>query len=237
MLGTGARGEPEGLAAAAVQALRELDERGTAVVAVDLPTGVNADTGAIARRAVRADLTVTFGSPKRGHFLYPGRAFCGALEIVDIGLVADDRDPAGFPFTLATAEEIARLLPQRDPRAHKGSVGRVLVAGGSPGLTGAVALAARAATRAGAGYVQCAVPAGLNDILEVKLTEEMTLPMPQGPEPHAGRRRGRAHPRARRGGGRAGGGLRPVARRRPPPRWRAGSSPTAPARSCSTPTG
>jgi ADP-dependent NAD(P)H-hydrate dehydratase / NAD(P)H-hydrate epimerase len=182
VLGTGARGEPEGSVAAAVQTLRELDEGGTNVVAVDLPTGVNADTGAIARRAVRADLTVTFGSPKRGHFLYPGRAFCGALEVVDIGLVADDGDPAGFPFALATAEEIARLLPQRDPRAHKGSVGRVLIAGGSPGLTGAVVLAARAATRAGAGYVQCAVPAGLHDVFETKLTEEMTLPMPQGPD-------------------------------------------------------
>ena len=130
VLGTGARGEPEGLAAAAVQALRELDERGTCIVAVDLPTGVDADTGAIARRAVRADLTVTFGAPKRGHFLYPGRAFAGALEIVDLGLVAADGDPAGFPFTLATEEEIAALLPQRDPRAHKGSVGRVLIAGG-----------------------------------------------------------------------------------------------------------
>jgi ADP-dependent NAD(P)H-hydrate dehydratase / NAD(P)H-hydrate epimerase len=180
VLGTGARGEPEGLAAAAVQALRELDERGTCIVAVDLPTGVSADTGAIARRAVRADLTVTFGAPKRGHFLYPGRAFAGALEIVDLGLVGDDGDPAGFPFTLATDEEIAALLPQRDPRAHKGSVGRVLIAGGSPGLTGAVALAARAATRSGAGTVQCAVPEGLHDILELKLTEEMTLPMPQG---------------------------------------------------------
>jgi len=180
VLGTGARGEPDGLAAVAVQALRELDEQGTRIVAVDLPTGVNADTGAIARRAVRADLTVTFGAPKRGHFLYPGRAFAGALEIVDIGLVADDGDPAGFPFTLATDEEIALLLPQRDPRAHKGSVGRVLIAGGAPGLTGAVTLAARAATRSGAGYVQCAVPEGLHDILEVKLTEEMTLPMPQG---------------------------------------------------------
>jgi NAD(P)H-hydrate epimerase len=179
VLGTGARGEPEGLAAAAVQSLRELDERGTRIVAVDLPTGVNADTGTIARRAVRADLTVTFGAPKRGHFLYPGRAFAGALEIVDIGLVAADDDPAGFPFTLATDEEIALLLPQRDPRAHKGTVGRVLIVGGAPGLTGAVTLAARAATRSGAGYVQCAVPEGLGGILEVKLTEEMTLPMPQ----------------------------------------------------------
>jgi ADP-dependent NAD(P)H-hydrate dehydratase / NAD(P)H-hydrate epimerase len=177
VLGTGARGAPEGVAAAAVQALRELDDAGTRVVAVDLPTGVQADTGEIARRAVRADLTVTFGAPKRGHFLYPGRAFAGALEIVDIGLLDDDGDARGFPFSLATAAELAELLPPRDPRAHKNSVGRVLIVGGSPGLTGAVALAARAAARSGAGYVQMAVPASLASIYAAKLTEEMTVPL------------------------------------------------------------
>src|SRR5207247_4771651 len=98
LLGTGARGVPEGAIAAAVQTLRELDDAGTRVVAVDLPTGVSADTGAIARRAVRADLTVTFGHPKRGHVLYPGRAFTGVLEIVDIGLLPASPDPARHPF-------------------------------------------------------------------------------------------------------------------------------------------
>jgi len=101
---------------------------------------------------------------------------------VDIGL-----DPAALealpnPVHLATAQAMAALLPTRDPRAHKGSVGRVLVAGGSVGLTGAVALAARAALRSGAGYVRAAVPRSLNDVLEVKLTEEMTVPMPETPE-------------------------------------------------------
>jgi NAD(P)H-hydrate epimerase len=143
---------------------------------------VDADTGAIARRAVRADLTVTFGCPKRGHFLYPGRAFAGALEVVDIGIPAERMGDAGSAVRIATGPGMAALLPARDPRAHKGSVGRVLIAGGSVGLTGAVALAAHAATRAGAGYVQAAVPRSLNDILEVKLTEEMTLPMPETPE-------------------------------------------------------
>ena len=156
VLGTGARGTPEGLAAAAVQCLRELDDTGTRVVAVDLPTGVNADTGEIARRAVRADLTVTFGHPKRGHLLYPGRAFTGVLEVVDIGLKPASPDSGHHPFELASAAAMAELLPERDPRAHKGRTGRVLVVGGSVGLTGAVALAARAATRAGAGYVQVA---------------------------------------------------------------------------------
>jgi ADP-dependent NAD(P)H-hydrate dehydratase / NAD(P)H-hydrate epimerase len=174
LLGTGARGVPEGLVAAGVQTLRELDDAGTRVIAVDLPTGVNADTGQIARRAVRADLTVTFGAPKRGHFLYPGRAFVGTLEVVDIGLLPL---PEGTrALELATASEMAERVPRRDPRAHKGTAGRVLVVGGSVGLTGAVTLAARAATRAGAGYVRAAIPDSVNDVLEVKLTEEMTVP-------------------------------------------------------------
>ena len=179
LLGTGAQGVPQGIVAAGVQALRDLDDAGTRVVAVDLPTGVDADTGAIARRAVRADLTVTFGAPKRGQFLYPGRAFVGSLEVVDIGLAMDAVPVAALRVSLATASDMAALLPARDPRAHKGSTGRLLVVGGSVGLTGAVALAARAALRSGAGYVQAAVPKSLNDVLEVKLTEEMTLPMPE----------------------------------------------------------
>lgn len=182
LLGTGARGVPEALAADGVNALRGLDDRGTIVVAVDLPTGVHADTGAIARRAVRADLTVTFGFPKRGHFLYPGRAFVGRLEVVDIGLAPDAIEASAIAVVVSTPPDMAGLIPARDPRAHKGSVGRVLVVGGSVGLTGAVALAARAALKSGAGYVQVAVPKSLNDILEVKLTEEMTLPMPETSE-------------------------------------------------------
>jgi NAD(P)H-hydrate epimerase len=179
VLGTGAQGEPRGLAAAAVEALRVLDDAGTHIVAADLPTGVDADTGAIARRAVRADLTVTFGAPKRGHYLYPGRAFTGSLEVVDIGLIPTEPDAARHPIELATPEAMAALIPPRDPRAHKGSAGRVLLVGGSVGLTGAIALAARAATRAGAGYVRACVPASVNDILEVKLTEETTVPCPE----------------------------------------------------------
>jgi NAD(P)H-hydrate epimerase len=179
LLGTGARGEPQGAIADAVQMLRQLDEAGTRVVAVDLPTGVDADTGAIARRAVRADLTVAFGTPKRGHFLYPGRAFVGALEVVDIGLALDAMRANTFSVELATAPAMAALLPIRDPRAHKGDMGRVLVVGGSVGLTGAVTLCAHAALRAGAGYVEAAVPQSLNDILEAKLTEEITRPMPE----------------------------------------------------------
>jgi NAD(P)H-hydrate epimerase len=105
----------------------------------------------------------------------------GELDVVDIGL---DTPPAitRSAVELATAVSMASLVPLREPRAHKGSVGRVLAMGGSVGMTGAIALAARAASRAGAGYVFAAVPESLNDILEVKLTEEITLPMPETPE-------------------------------------------------------
>ena len=179
LLGTGAHGQPEGLIAAGVQALRELDERGTRVVAIDVPTGVDPDLGTIARRAVRADLTVTFAAPKRGHYLYPGRAFVGALEVVDIGLAPDAMTATAVPVSLATPPAMASLLPVRDPRAHKTSVGRVLIAGGSPGLTGAMTLAARGALRSGAGYVRCAVPAGLADVMAIKLTEAMPMACPE----------------------------------------------------------
>jgi len=181
LLGTGARGVPEGIVAAGVQALRDLDDAGTHVIAVDLPTGANADTGEIARRTVRADLTVTFGCPKRAHWLFPARAFVGPLEVVDIGLVPSfgpDDSPARW-IEVPTLNDMAALVPRRSPRAHKTSVGRVLVIGGSPGLTGAVALAARAAKRSGAGYVITAVPASLADVLAIKLTEEMTRAMPE----------------------------------------------------------
>jgi len=182
LLGTGARGVPEGIIAAGVQAMRDLDDAGTHVIAVDLPTGVNSDTGEIARRAVRADLTVTFGCPKRGHWLYPARAFVGALDVVDIGLArafAADDDPGRWT-EIPSAQDMAALAPRRSPRAHKGSVGRVLVIGGSAGLIGAVALAARGAARAGAGYVIAAAPASLADVLAIKLTEEMARAMPEG---------------------------------------------------------
>ncbi|MGH7741138.1 MAG: NAD(P)H-hydrate dehydratase [Candidatus Eiseniibacteriota bacterium] len=184
LLGTGSRGEPEGLMAAGVEQLRLLDERVTRVVALDLPTGVSADTGAIARRAVRADLTVTFGAPKFGHVLYPGRAFAGALEVVDIGLVPPPANDPAYQVEYATAGDssatsVSGLLRERDPRAHKGSVGRVLVIGGSPGLSGAVALAARAATRSGAGYVQMLVPASIENVLAIQRIEEMALAAPE----------------------------------------------------------
>jgi len=177
MLGTGSRGAPREVMAAVIDAISPLE---VPVVAVDIPTGVDADTGQVEDRAVHADLTVTLALPKRGHFLYPGRAHVGTLDTVDIGLPDEVENMGdGIHIEVLEAEDAIVFLPDRNPEMHKGDRGRLLVIGGSPGLTGAVAMACEAAVRAGAGLVTAGVPLGLNDILEVKLTEAMTLPLPQ----------------------------------------------------------
>src|SRR6185436_14799842 len=174
LLGTGARGEPRGLVAAACRQANALRARGARVLAVDLPTGVSSDDGRASADAVHADRTVTFAHPKRGHYLWPGRALRGELEVVDIGALPPQR--AGItPATLATPRELARLVPARDARAHKGSVGSALVIGGAPGMTGAVVLAARAAARSGAGYVRAAVPMSLQDTVAAQLVGPMVF--------------------------------------------------------------
>lgn len=180
LMGTGARATPEGVLATGCEALLLLRARGTRVVAVDLPTGVSADDGTSYEHAVRADLTVTFGCAKRGHFLFPGRECRGALEVVDIGLMTPER--AGLsPVSLSQPEALAPIAPRRDMRAHKGSAGRVLVVGGAMGMAGAVVLAARSASRAGAGYVRVAAPASLCDVLASRLVEQMPVPCGEGP--------------------------------------------------------
>ena len=176
LLGTGLRGPPRPAEARIIDAINDC---GRPVVAVDLPSGLQADTGEVAGACVRAALTVTFGLVKVGHLFHPGRAHCGALELVDIGL--PESAIARCPATthLLTREGIAGLLPRRSPVAHKGSCGAVAVVAGSEGMTGAACLTADAALRAGAGRGRLGVPASLHDILETKLTEVMTRPLPE----------------------------------------------------------
>lgn len=180
LLGTGARGAPRGLIGAAVTLIGRLRaERAAEVLAIDLPTGVDADTGAVLGEAVEADLTVTMAYAKAGFFAYPGRAQVGRLRVADIGIPRRVEREVGLHLHLTTAEDLLVGLPRRAPDTHKGRQGRLLVVGGSPGLTGAPALAARAALRSGAGLVTLAVPERLSAILEGKLTEAMTYPCPE----------------------------------------------------------
>jgi len=157
-----------------------LHQMAVPVVAVDIPSGVNADTGAVLGTAVRADLTVTYAAPKRGHFLAPGSELTGELLVADIGIPQSVLEAELSPVHLITPAIATNWLPKRGHAAHKGTFGHVLVVGGSPGMTGAPTLTALGAQGVGAGLVSVASPAGVADILEQKLTEAMTLAMPDG---------------------------------------------------------
>ena len=158
------------------QIISKINQSGIPVVAVDTPSGLNGETGKVTEPCVKADLTVTFGLPKIGQVLYPGKAYCGFLEIVDIGFPSGLDDD--IHTYLVTDEEAAKLLPARKPDAHKGDYGKLFVLAGSTGLTGAAAMTSLAALRCGTGLVMLGCPASLNPILEVKLTEVMTKPLP-----------------------------------------------------------
>jgi NAD(P)H-hydrate epimerase len=149
------------------------------VVAVDIPSGLGADCAEAAGPAVRATLTVTFAAPKRSLILFPAAAHAGRVRVVDIGIPRTLVVGGAMGVGLLETADVQGAFPARDPAAHKGSFGHVLVVAGSVGKTGAAALAALGAQRIGAGLVTLAAPASLNDILEVKLTEVMTVPVPE----------------------------------------------------------
>jgi NAD(P)H-hydrate epimerase len=176
IFGTGLTRKIGGAAAAAIRRIEKARSAGALVVAVDLPSGLDADTGQVLGVAVRADRTVTISLPKLGLALEPGRSHAGRVQVARIGIV--DRTASLTPPAVQwTPLGAARALPQRPVSGHKGSFGHVLVVAGSEGKTGAAALAARAAARAGAGLVTVACPAGLNDVLETLCTEAMTAPV------------------------------------------------------------
>lgn len=176
LLGTGVRGE---LRPEAKRLVRLVNEARRPVVAVDLPSGVQADTGAVFSEAIRADRTVTFALAKPGLFFYPGAAHAGEISVHPIGMPKDLLESAHIKQNLADTTSVKRLLPERPPHIHKGEAGKVLVVAGSRGMTGAAVLASQAALRGGAGVVTLAAAESLHDILEVKLTEVMTRPLPE----------------------------------------------------------
>jgi ADP-dependent NAD(P)H-hydrate dehydratase / NAD(P)H-hydrate epimerase len=153
LLGTGARGAPTRALADAVVTIQERRGAGAVVVALDIPTGVDATNGA-AKLAVSADLTISFGTVKRGHLLARGE--CGAIVVVDIGL-GSHVDGADNAPVLASESWVSRVIPPIDANSHKGKRRRVVIVGGSRGMAGAVILATRAASRSGIGMVRTLV--------------------------------------------------------------------------------
>ncbi|HWG95642.1 MAG TPA: NAD(P)H-hydrate dehydratase [Nitrospira sp.] len=176
LLGTGLSSTVTGRYAEAIDGINETSRP---VVAVDLPSGLHADTGAILGRAVRASLTVTFGLPKLGLYQNYGIDLAGEVAVVDIGIPPTYLDAVESRTTLMTQHVVRAYLPKRQPSSHKGTFGHAGIIAGSVGKTGAAAMAARAALRIGAGLVTVAVPTSINDVLESKLLEVMTVPMPE----------------------------------------------------------
>ncbi len=178
LLGTGAVGAPREPYARAIEAIGESDSR---VLSIDVPSGVDADTGAAPGTAVAADVTVTFSSLKRGLVVGAGARLAGEVVVADIGIAGTDLE---FDAVLETWswDEYRDLLPLPVFDANKRSRGHVLVIGGAPGMTGAVCLAAMGALRMGAGYVTVAVPAPSMQVVETKLTAPVKVALDWDPE-------------------------------------------------------
>ncbi len=176
LLGTGLRSEVRSYYREAIDFINSLERP---VFAVDVPSGLNADTGHPCGTCIRATATATFGFAKTGHYQFPGADLSGRLHVVDIGIpphVVADVAPRQF---LLTEGDVKNSLAPRAPDSHKGRSGHLLVVAGAPGKSGAAAMTARAALRAGAGLVTLAAPAGINPILAAGAPEAMTALLPE----------------------------------------------------------
>ena len=180
ILGTGFHGRLNGLLETVVADVNELP---VPVVAIDLPTGVSADSNEINGESIDAAMTVTLAAPKIPLVLPPADMRCGDLVIADIGIPAPIIDEVDGPYLeLLTRERMRELIPVRAAESHKCDFGRVLIVGGSLGKTGAAHLAAAGALRSGAGLVTIATPRSCVPILSAMGAEYMTLPLEETPE-------------------------------------------------------
>lgn len=176
ILGTGVRGP---LKEEIVQIVNRMNEVGAPVVSIDLPTGVETDTGAVYGACVQARCTVTMAHLKRGLLFSPGREHAGEVIVADIGIPKRVTRESGAKCFQISPKYIKMVLPKRPRNIFKNRCGQVLLVSGSIGLTGAATLSSEAALRIGAGMAILGCPKSLNAILEEKLTEVMTLPLPE----------------------------------------------------------
>lgn len=175
IFGTGFKGEIGGLEAKAINLFNGSMVQG---LAIDVPSGLNAQTGEVDEVCVKAKKTATMGLPKIGHFFHPGKEYSGEVTVIDIGVPEDVIDEENINLNVITKKMVLASLPQRAGDVYKGSCGRVVLIAGSTGMTGAAALASLSCLRVGAGMAILGLPKTLNDIMETKLTEVMTKPLP-----------------------------------------------------------
>ena len=155
IFGTGLRGGVRGFIA---EVIKCINSAGKPVVAIDLPSGLAADTGIAEGACIQATYTVTMGLPKRGNLIQPGASLTGRLEVADIGFPPSVIDAQNIQINWTQPSDAARLLPSRPTHSHKGTYGRVFVAAGSTGMTGAAAMTSAGALRVGAGLVTLSEP-------------------------------------------------------------------------------
>jgi ADP-dependent NAD(P)H-hydrate dehydratase / NAD(P)H-hydrate epimerase len=194
MLGTGFEGAPREPVAGAIAAINDVD---APVVACDVPSGVNASTGEIEGDAVRADATATFHGSKIGLHVAPGTFHSGSVEVVEIGI------PRGAPSGSSAgliSERVLELYPHRERDGSKFSSGTLVIAGGAAGYTGAPCMTALGAQRAGAGYVQLAVPESAQQAVALRLLEAVTRGLPEQDGMHVAAGAGEVRELAERAG-------------------------------------
>lgn len=179
VLGTGKARPIEGIMLAVLERVRRAKEERPSLLlcALDLPSGLDADSGAVDPATFAADLTITLAYPKRGLFAFPGAPLVGKLLVVDIGI--PEPLARGIALELLTPSWMKAHLPPRPASANKGTFGRVMVVAGSANYTGAAYLACMGAVRSGAGLVTLATARSLHPILATKLNEATHLPLPE----------------------------------------------------------
>ncbi|CAN2039743.1 ADP-dependent (S)-NAD(P)H-hydrate dehydratase / NAD(P)H-hydrate epimerase [Candidatus Magnetomoraceae bacterium gMMP-15] len=176
LLGTGLNSDVRGYFKYVIDFINSLKKP---VFAVDIPSGLHSDTGQPCGTCIQAAATASFGLAKSGLLVFPGASFAGRLEIADIGIPPHIVESVGPSQHLITKNLISSYFTPRDPEAHKGTTGHLLIIAGSPGKTGAAAMAALSAMRIGAGLVSLGIPESLNSILETQVLEVMTAPLPE----------------------------------------------------------
>ena len=175
MFGTGFSGKPEG---EVKEIIDKINESGCFVVSVDVPSCINALTGQVEGTAVQSDAVIALGTLKTGMLLYPAADYVGEIVLAPISIPAVAYNQCENRHVYGD-ENIAGMLIPRHANSFKGNYGKLGIIAGSKGFTGAACLAAESALRSGAGLITLAVPESLNPIFEVKLTEQMTAPMPE----------------------------------------------------------
>lgn len=179
MLGTGFHGKVWGVIA---DAIRLINKANLPVLAVDMPSGVDGDNGQIEGEAVKAAFTVTMGFLKRGLLFFPGKRYAGEIAVVDLGYPRRAFSILAEKTFLIGKQDVKKVMPPISGETYKHRQGKVLICAGSPGMTGAATLCALGALRSGAGLVVNAIPESLNTIMEIKLTEALTAPLPESAE-------------------------------------------------------